>query len=110
MIFKILKIRQMVKEGTENPSEFAGGQASDFIVGLLIAPLVIAIAVLVLLFILSYTTLLGGPFGFAKFFFYVVLFGALAFGSLVWKLSKLTKQMTRSAVDKTISVTAKVIE
>lgn len=110
MIFQIFKIRKMVREGTENPGKFAGGQASDLLVGLFIIPLIISIFVLVLLFLLSYTSVLGGPFGLAKFFFYIVLFGTITFCSLIYKLSKLAKVTTNKVVDETIQVTSKVIE
>ena len=110
MIFQILKVRKMVKEGSENPGNFAGGQVADLLTGLFVVPIVIGVGVLILLFILSFTTLLGGPFGLAKFFFFVVLFGILSLGSFVWKLSKLAKRMTHKTVDETIKVTSEVIE
>ena len=110
MIFQIFKIRKMVREGAENPGKFAGGQAGEFLVGLFIVPIIIAVIVLALLFLLSFTTVLGGPFGLAKFFFFIVLFGTLSLGSVAWKLSQITKRLTRKVVDDTITVTSKVIE
>ena len=110
MIFQIFKIRKMMREGTENPANFAAGQAGEFLVSLFIIPFIISIVILVLLFILSFTTIIGGPFGIAKFFFFVVLFGTLAFGLLLWKLSKIAKHITRKTVQDTIEVSSKVIE
>jgi len=77
MLFQIIKMRKMVKEGKENPGEFASSSVSDFITGILITPIIITLIVLVILFLLSFTAVFGGPFGIAKFFFFVILFGTI---------------------------------
>jgi hypothetical protein len=110
MIFQIFKIRSMARDAKTDPGGFVGGGVADAFVGMLITPLIVAIGVLVLLFLLSFTTVLGGPFGLAKFFFFVVLFGTYMLFSIIRKLSRVAKKVTKQAVDKTIKVTAEVIE
>ena len=100
----------MTRDGKANPGDLIGGGVADAFVGMLITPLVIAIGVLILLFLLSFTTVLGGPFGLAKFFFFVVLFGTYMLFTIIRKLSRVAKKVTKQAVDKTIKVTAEVIE
>lgn len=110
MIFQILKIRKMVREGKEDPGKLAGGEVGDFIIGAAILPGIVTVGVLVLLFILSYTTLLGGPFGLAKFFFWVILFGTVILFYTLATIIRLARRLAKRAVDNTVKVTSKVIE
>ena len=100
----------MVREGADDPGEFAGTLIGDVIAGILIAPVIITITVLVILFLLSFTTILGGPFGIAKFFFFIIFFGTAILFSFLWKLSRIAKSITKQTVNDTIEVTSKVIK
>ncbi len=77
MLFKILRIRSMAKQGINDPQGFVQDQAKeaaiDAAIGALIVPAIFLILFLALLFVLSYTHLLGGPYGIAKFFFWLLV-------------------------------------
>lgn len=100
----------MVREGKEDPGKLAGGEVGDLILGLAILPGIVTLTVLVLLFLLSFTTVLGGPFGLAKFFFWVILFGSVILGYTIVTLTRLARRMTKRAVDDTVKVTSTIIE
>ncbi len=110
MLFKILKIRKMVREGTENPSGFAGEQAGELLWGFLAIPIIIAVAVLILLSIFSFTHVWGGPFLLAKIFFWIILCGTCLFIYIVRKGISAVKKMTTKATDETIKVTSQIVE
>lgn len=86
----------MVKEGTENPERFAKNQAKDAVIGALIVPIVILILFLGFLFVLSYTQVLGGPYGIARFFFWllVVIYGIS--GSALYFIGRAVKRVFSS--------------
>jgi len=110
MIFRVLQIRKMIREGKEDPGKFAGGQAGDLFMGLLLMPIISAVLLLGGLFILGYTPLLGGPFGFFKFFFWLSIFCVFFFFMILRKVYKMIKNTTKSAVNDTIKVESKVVE
>ncbi len=90
-MFRLYSLYKMWKEGTSDPKGFAKGQVLDAILGALIVPVVALILFLAFLFILSYTHLLGGPYGVAKFFFWLLaIFYTLA-GLLIHAIYKAFK-------------------
>ncbi len=110
MIFKIFKIRNMIREGTENPSQFASSEAGNFFVSMFVMPILSAVLLLGGLFILGYTTLLGGPYGFFKFMFVLSLICIASFFFILRKLYKVVKQSTKTVVNETIKVESKIVE
>jgi hypothetical protein len=76
--------------------------------------------ILLILYLFGYTHLLGGPFWLAKFFFVLILAGALAFWLVILLVARLSdrifkKQMGRSDLQggeegEKIKVDAKIIE
>ena len=71
----------MAREGVNDPQGFAKGQIKDAIIGALVVPILMVLGFWVLLFILSFTGMLGGPYGLAKFFFWFVtiIYGIVGF-------------------------------
>ncbi len=94
----------MIKDAKENPGQFASGEIQDFLLGILVVPILIGVLLLALFFILGFTSVLGGPFMIGKFFFYVFLIGAGTVSFISWKVIKFTKQITKKEVNRTIHV------
>jgi uncharacterized membrane protein len=66
---------------------------------------------LILLYFFGYTSILGGPFGLARFLFVVILIGTLLFSIFIYLLSNFLREKTRGKVsDEKIKVDAKIIE
>ena len=110
MIFKVFKIKNMAKEAKENPGKFAGGQVGELFLGMLIIPSLLAVFFLVSFFILGYTSLLGGPFGFFKVLFIFSVFCILCLGYFLRKIYKMIKVVTKDVVESTIKVESKIVE
>lgn len=110
MIFKIFQMQRMIREGKENPSNFASNQAGDLFKGIFVMPVISALIFFGIFFVLGYTTLLGGPYGFFKFLFVLTLIGIVFFVLILRKLYRAIKQTTKTVVDKTIIVESKIVE
>lgn len=104
--FKILQIRKNIKEARANPSGFVGGQAKEFIWGILTVPIVMVIVVLLLFFTIGYTDVFGFQWGFFKFLFWVgLVVSATAFvvvRKMVQIASKVATSSTKRVVDAVI--------
>lgn len=110
MIFQVLQIRKMASEAKENPGKFAGGQVGELFISMFVLPTLFAIAFLSGLFVLGYTTLLGGPYGFFKVIFLLSIFGILCIVYFLIKIYKMIQGVTKKVVDATITVESKVVE
>ena len=110
MIFRILEIRKMAKEATEDPGKFAGSQAGGWFVGMLIVPSLFVLFFLSIFFIFGFTTFLGGPYLFFKLLFFFSILIILCVVLFLIKIYKIIKALTKTAVDNTIKVTSKIIE
>jgi hypothetical protein len=66
---------------------------------------------LIVLYFLGYTHILGGPFWLAKFLFIIILFGTLLFSIFIFFVSNFFKKKTmKKSFDDKIKVDAKIIE
>lgn len=104
MLFKIFTIRKMVKDAQENPGEFAGGEIQDFLIGMLIVPVLIVVLLIGFFFIVGFTTVVGGPFMIGKIFFYILLISGTLTSIVLWKIIAFAKRITKKTVDTTIHV------
>lgn len=102
MIFTIIKTYKDVKKGVNDPTGF--GQ--DFALDVLKAPLILftfaGLFGLALFFILGWTELLSGPFGFFRFVFFLLLLPFTILEIVFWSLfNKLKKviQKVKNRVD-----------
>jgi uncharacterized membrane protein len=72
------------------------------------------IAILVALYFFGYTSLLGGPFWLAKFFFVITAIGAIIFSIFsifLWRIKIFSKKISmKSNEQETIKVDVEVIE
>ena len=102
MLFQILHIRSTVKELKEDPGKFAGGQAGELMMGIVMLPIIILVLGLAFLFILAFTKLLGGPYLFFKIIFFIGFFVSLGICHLLYSVTSLVRRVTKRAVNKTV--------
>jgi amino acid permease len=97
MIFVAFKTYRDVKRGALNPTGF--GQ--DAVLKMVKIPLIIftigGVLALALFFILGWTDLLSGPFGFFRFLFWFLLIPFTILQILFWKLFRRFKRMVQRA-------------
>ena len=97
MIFGILKTYKDVRKGMNDPT----GLGQDIALDVLKAPLILftiaGIAGLVLFFILGWTELLSGPFGFFKFLFWFLAIPFVILEIIFWKLFSSFKRLVQRA-------------
>ena len=81
MIFQIFQITQKTRKASQDPEGFVQQQALGVLIGMLIGPFIFLLLFLVFLFLLSYTHLLGGPYGIARFFFWflAIIYGTVGY-------------------------------
>ncbi|MBP7846402.1 MAG: hypothetical protein KA007_03095 [Candidatus Pacebacteria bacterium] len=97
MIFGIIKTYKDVRRGVNDPT----GLGQDIALDVLKAPLILftiaGIAGLVLFFILGWTELLSGPFGFFKFVFFLLLIPFTILEIVFWSLFNKLKKVIQNA-------------
>lgn len=109
MIFKIFQLRQQMKQGQEifnDPAGAAKGAAKGIIWGYLINFIITTVLIYGGLFVLGFTELLGGPYGFFKVLFIILaiplamtLIMGISFYRNIKKGLSGTKKSTRSSGD-----------
>lgn len=112
MLFTIIKTGLQGRQFQKDPSGFVASGVKETALSILIIPVVIAIIILGLLFTLGFTELLGGPFGLAKFFFFILLIGYGLISIPIYFFYKLVKRASKKAGVATgqIFVKAEVIQ
>lgn len=100
MIFKILKIKRIIKQGTKDPGALAKDESQDALIGLLLIPAFGVFLWLALTFILGFTKLLGGPMGFFKLIFIVSLIGSFIIFFVLRKIIKFAGKTVGDTVNK----------
>lgn len=98
-MFGIFKAYRNVKKGVRDPGGLGQELALDVIRTPLVVLTVIGVLFFVALFILAFTGVLGGPFGFFKIVFWVLVVPFALFELIVWyifgKIRKLTDMAKR---------------
>ena len=102
MLFKIFFIGKTIREIKQNPGNFAGEEARDAIIGILLIPLIIVILGLAFIFALGFTGFLGGPYLFFKIVFVLGLFTSCILGLIIYKLTSALRNTTKKVVNKTV--------
>lgn len=100
MLFRLFRIRKNVKDIRNDAGGFAGDQVVDVVTGILAIPLLLSVGALVLFFILGYTALLGGPFGFFKILFVVGASVSFLLFLVVRPLFRFIRAGTKEVVDR----------
>lgn len=110
MLFQIIKIKNMAHDASRDPGRLAAGLAGEALLGILIVPAISTLLFLALFFVLGYTHLLGGPFGFFRFLFIVFTLCVISVSWLLWKVHRAVRRATRHTVNSTLKVESKVVE
>ncbi len=110
MIFKILKIRNSIKEARENPGKFGAGELVGLVKGVLVIPALIVLGVLVVLFIFGFTHVFGLPSGLARFFFIIFLIPTVFAGLLINRLLKSFKARSATFVNSTVKKVSNIVK
>jgi uncharacterized membrane protein (DUF373 family) len=100
----------MVRDANRDPGHLAAGMVGDVFVGMFLLPVVLTVVFLGLFFVLGYTHLLGGPFGFFRFLFVVSIIGGFLFFFILYKLYRVIKNTTKHSVNSSIKVESKIVE
>ncbi len=66
MIFRVFKLYKNIQEGTKNPTGFARDEAFDMLRSAVLLPTVVGALLVILFFILGYSSFWFGPSGFFK--------------------------------------------
>ncbi len=103
MLFRIFLIGKTIRDIKSNPSKFAGEEARGAIIGIFILPIIIVLLGLIFLFVLGFTNVFGGPYGFFKVVFFIGLFTSFIFGLII-------KRLLSFVGNTTIKVTSEVVE
>ncbi len=97
MIFGVIKTYKDVRKGVNDPT----GLGQDIALDVLKAPLILftfaGLFGLVLFFILGWTELLSGPFGFFKFVFFLLLIPFTILEIVFWSLFNRFKKILQKA-------------
>lgn len=95
-IFRIFFIGREIRKGINDPSGFLAERALDFLKGFIIAGSLIGLLIVATAGVLGLTPWLGGPYGFIRGLFWVLLaifaLGEAFFISLFLKIKKLLKR------------------
>lgn len=108
MIFKFISIAFKGNQFRKNPSEFLQEEAKGFVNGLVFMPMVVPGLFVLLFFLLGYTGLLTGPYGFFKFLFWIAFIPFVIIFWLLLKATRIIKRASKSAIHETIKVKAEV--
>lgn len=95
MIFKIFQIKKDIKEASQNPASFGLGKGGEFLLGLIIIPIIIYIAVVVLLFLSGYTETFGIESILARVVFWVLFIPGALSALLFFKIRNFLKKLSK---------------
>jgi uncharacterized RDD family membrane protein YckC len=97
MLFTIIKVGLKGRSFYKNPQNFVEEGVTETALSFLILPAIFCFLFLVLLFVLGFTGLIGGPFLLAKIFFWIVLIISSIIAVPVYFFYKLVKKVSRKA-------------
>lgn len=95
MLIEIIKVGFQGRKAYKHPGEFAGEAVTDVALSVLILPILGALALVVLLFLLSFTHLLGGPYFLAKVFFWLLIVGYAIIGLPIYLYYRLVRRISK---------------
>lgn len=93
MIFQIISVYQKTKQGISDPKGLAIDELNGAFVGFFIVPGLLLVAVLVLLGILSFTSLITAPSLLAQILFWIFVVALVVYSAVVIMLRKLLNQV-----------------
>lgn len=110
MIFRTIGIVCKGNQFRKDPSGFLQDEAKGFLNGLVFLPMIAPAFFVILFFVLGYTDLLTGPYGFFKFVFWVFFIPFVIILAIIVKAMRIVRRASKQAIEKTIHVKAEVKE
>lgn len=101
MLFQIIKVGVQGRKAYKHPGEFTGEAVRDVALSFVILPLLGAVALVVLLFLLSFTHVLGGPYFLAKIFFWILFVTCLLIGVPAYLYYRLVRRISKKVGEQT---------
>lgn len=95
MIFKIFQIKKDINLAKEKPASFAFGKGGEFILGIIIIPIIIYTAVVVLLFLSGYTETFGIESILARVIFWILFVPGVLSALLFFKIRNFLKKLSK---------------
>lgn len=99
-LFNLFTQYRSIKQGVHKPEEFVQEQLFGILFGALLVPALLFIGFFVLIVILAFTSVLGGPYVIAKIFFWFLAVVYFSIGYLIFMVIKTIKKGTRAGVSK----------
>jgi len=114
-IFRLKKQIKNIKDGINNPSDFASKNIINILTTYIIIAVIIDLIILTILFLLGYTNIIIKPIGLARFLFWLDLFLTIPVGIfIIFILSKIkivSKVLKENIVKREpIKVDSKIVE
>jgi len=100
MIFRVFHVYKNLKEGTKNPTGFAHDEALGLLKSVIIPPTVIGALLVVLFFLLGYSSFWFGPSGFFKVLSVIASIAWVIWFLITRTLLVFAKQILRHAKQK----------
>lgn len=110
MIFRTISIVFKGNQFRKDPSGFLQDETKGFLNGLVFLPMIIPAFFVILFFILGYTDLFTGPYGFFKFVFWVSFIPFVIILAIIVKAMRIIKGASKKVIEDTIHVKAEVKE
>ncbi len=110
MIFRIISIAFKGNKFRQDPKGFLGEEADGFLNSMFILPFIVPSLFIIFFFILGFTSLLSGPYGFFKFVFFITFIPFVIFASIIFRALKTIKRANKKVINETIVVKAEVKE
>ncbi len=99
-LFNLFTKYRSIKQGVYKPEEFAQEQAVGALLGAFLVPVLILIGFFVLIVLLAFTSVLGGPYTIAKVFFWFLFVIYFSVGYLISIIIKTIRKGTRASVSR----------
>ena len=100
----------MVKETSRDPGKLVSGMVGNVFISMFLMPTISAVFFLGLFYLLGYTHLLVGPFGFFRLLFLLSVIGSAFFFYILYKLYRAVRGATKHSSKETIKVESKIVD
>jgi len=101
MLFTFLRIRQQykdTKDAVNDPSSFAADTATGVVMGYITSFIIGTLLILGSLGVLGYASVLGGPYGFARVIFWILLIITIISGSMMITIIRFMRKGIKKGV------------
>ena len=99
MIFRAFKLYRDTKQGTADPTGFAAEQVKETVLGIVLIPVIIFVAILILLGLLGFTNIIVHASGVARAFFWIFFVMGIVFGIPAFVVGRLFSKLLKKGED-----------